>query len=69
MPGFSTQYVSNLLDEKTFNAAAALQSLIYRWDGVGDRFPDRRLPKPLFAALEVLAWFSQGGRSGAPDIL
>ena len=65
MPRFGIQYISDLLDKRSFSAAVALQSFIFGWEGVEDHLPDRGLPKPIFAALEVLTWFSQGDRSGA----
>lgn len=65
MARFSERYVSGLLASEQYESLVELQGICLSWSGCNINLPDYGLPLPVFAFVEVSAWFAQSIRSGA----
>lgn len=65
MPRYSQGYIERLLARSESDALVELQGILLSCPDIDTSKPDYGVPRPAFAYIEALAWFSQAIRSGA----
>ena len=64
MARYSTQFLSQLLDQHDYAALVDLQGVAMGWSGFDMGHTTFGWPRPIFVVFELLTWLAQADRSG-----